>query len=162
MDIAPPRSVSCSSFSKIVFARLGPRSDLMLGIKAVCREHGIKCAVILSCIGSLEKVTFGYAKLTRNKAEMLSSAKTWCSDTAVSMLSAQGVVAPDLMSESDLAVHLHGSFMDNNGKVVGQHIEDIEGGAIVFNTAEIVLGEVDLPIVRRFDEEVSTPIFTPA
>ena len=124
MDIAPPRSAICSSFSRIVFARLARRADLMSGIKAVCREHGIKNAVIMSCIGSLEKVTFGYALLTRDKKAMLSSAKTWCAETPVSMLSCQGVVAPDLIGEHDLAVHLHGSFQDNNGKVVGQHIED--------------------------------------
>jgi len=162
MSDAPVETAEASHFTKIVFGKLPPRYDLMVGIKEVCRKHGLQQAAILSCIGSLEKVTFGYAILSRDKAVMLGQDKHWKVEEPVSMLGGQGFVAPDTLGEGDISVHLHGTFQTNEGKAVGQHVEDIIDGSRVFNTVEIVLGGLDIGVVRRFDPVVGTPVFGPS
>ena len=161
MSQALIETATSGGFREIIFAKLPPRADLMLGIKEVARKHNIRNAIILSCIGSLEKVTFGYAILSRDKSVMLGQDKHWQHDEPVSMLSGQGIIAPDTLGEHDLAVHLHGTFQTNGGTAIGQHIEDLAGGSIVFNTTELVVGSLDISVARRFDEEVGTPVFGP-
>lgn len=157
-------SAESAGLGRVVFARLAPGEDLMEGIRFVCRKHGLRNGAILTCIGSLEKVTFGFAVLTRDPEAKKGAPKHWSPEGAVSLLGAQGIICgTDAVDGRDLSIHLHGSVQDNTGKVLGQHIEDIPGANRCFNTVELVIADLGgIELVHRPAPELDGPINTVA
>lgn len=114
--------------------RLHPGEDLRLSIDRYAREHNIKAAVIVSCVGSLTHVRLRDASGV-NIREV-------CEECEI--VSATGTV-------SARRSHIHLSASKENLNVIGGHLTE---GCIIKTTAEVVLLELD---DVRFDK-----VFDPA
>lgn len=140
-----------AGLGRSVFARLEPGDDLIQGIKQVCEDNGISNGVIICCIGSLNQAVFTYGKVLKDPDAADVAENKIISDGPVSLDGCQGVICrrePD----GKLSVHLHGTVMDNHGRVIAQDFD--EKGNTVFNTVDLVIADLGVPIVRKKDPEL--------
>lgn len=118
--------------------RLGPNEELKSSLIEFCRSKQLESAYIATCVGSLSALKVRLANADRSRPNEILTVE----DKRFEIVSFVGTVSPD-------GVHLHGSFADCKGHVVGGHF--IEG--TVFTTAEIVVGNVPNVKFRRvFDD----------
>ena len=62
--------------------------------------------------------------------------------------------------EGEVALHIHGSFCDKEGKVVGGHL--VPGGNPICATMDACIAEVaGAKFVTRYDEETDLTLFSP-
>ena len=146
------------AFGRTIYARLSPGEDLIPGILSICRLHHIQTAVVLCCIGSLEKAVFSYGTLSKDKAKRHQTEGEMRVEGPLSLLGCQGLVCPAEDRDGSLAVHLHGSVFTPQGTTVGQDFA--ESGNLVFNTVDLILGETSLSITRRHDPAVNSLVTT--
>ena len=142
---------SVAGLGKSIFARLEPGDDLIQGIKQVCKDNGLSNGVILCCIGSLNQAIFTYGKVLKDPAAADTEENKLISDGPVSLDGCQGVICRQEPS-GDLCVHLHGTVMDNSGRVIAQDFD--ERGNTVFNTVDLVIADLGVAIVRKKDPEL--------
>ena len=90
---------------------------------AFAQENELQAGLILTCVGSLSKAGL----------RMAAKPETTYYEEAFEIVSLTGTMCPD-------GVHLHMSISDNQGKVLGGHVQD---GNIVRTTAELVIGELE-------------------
>lgn len=102
--------------------RLQPGDDLVLEIKNLLAQKSIKAGYFATAIGSLSKLRVRFA------AQSQYTERT----ESFEIVSLSG-------SLSTNGCHIHGSFSDSNGHVVGGHISE---GCIVRTTAEIIVSEL--------------------
>jgi len=125
-------------FKRIHVFRLMPKQELLGGIASYCDRNNISSAVVLGIIGSLEKAKLNYL--------MALPAKYITKEFSghLEIVCAQGSVA---MMEKDRIIHIH---------IQLGELERNEGGhlaeAIVFSTAEVVIGELDYQLTRVKDD----------
>lgn len=103
----------------IVTQRLLPGQDLKSEILHLVHENNIEAGVILSSVGSLNKVCLRMANESQSQ--------TWIANFEI--LSLNGTLSKD-------GVHLHLSISDGNGKVFGGHLLE---GCEIRTTCELVL-----------------------
>ena len=116
-----------SEVSMRTFAfRLTPGRDLKRELLAFAARHALAAPVVLTCVGSLQRLTLRFARATGPTVRT----------GYFEIVSLVGCVDPP-------RGHLHLSAADETGAVVGGHLLD---GCEVYTTAEVVLG--DLPGVR--------------
>ena len=148
----------CGKYNRIVPLRLLPGTDLMNGIKKICDDNGIRYGNLITAIGSLRKVT--YQVLAPNEKAKMGAAYT-APETApgpIEILGIQGIIFETDTGET--ALHLHGTFCDENGKTFGGHL--VPGENPILATLDAVIGEVaDVKMMRRYDDETELPIFSP-
>lgn len=119
---------------KTIAFRIEPDLDLKNEIMNVCKREKINAGVILTCVGSLKKISIRLAGelkiLTANeKFEIVSLVGTLSSKDA----------------------HLHMSIADQTGKVLGGHLKE---GCIIHTTAEVVIGIAkNQKFNRKFDKK---------
>src|SRR5690606_851500 len=101
------------------------------GIRQVCKRHEIYSGVILCCMGSLARAHFEYGRVSKDPT----NEKPIVIEEPTSLLACQGIVCSN-EDKSEVYVHLHGSLMNNDKIVQGQHFAD--HGNIVFNLVELV------------------------
>lgn len=124
--------VNPSSSVKAYALRLKPHQDLKKELYAFVKEHGLKAACIVSCVGSLERASLRMA----NKSE------TTTMEDKFEIVSLVGTL------QSGYG-HLHLSVSDGTGRTIGGHLQD---GSLVYTTAEIVLMELtDLEFIKAKD-----------
>lgn len=120
----------------IIMGFLGPGEDLLQGIKKACEKHSVSSGMV-SCIGSLSKVTVVQPEFENNK---MSYSKPVQWDTLVELLSGNGIIGKD--ESGNLDIHFHGVFIDHRKTLSGGHF--LEGGSTVAITVEftIIVSEV--------------------
>lgn len=111
--------------------RILPGQDLKRELIAFAERHALAAPVVLTCVGSLTKLTLRFAHATGPTVRT----------GFFEIVSLVGCVDPP-------RGHLHLSAADETGAVVGGHLLD---GCEVYTTAEVVIG--DLPGVQ-FRREV--------
>lgn len=114
--------------------RLTKGMDLKKSIVEYCKENNIKAGIIGACVGCCYEINFRLAggKDFFHKVD------------DYEIVSMTGTISED-------GVHIHVSFADIEGKVIGGHLSD---GCFVNTTAEIAIIEVDnYKLTREFDEE---------
>ncbi|MBA4781713.1 MAG: DUF296 domain-containing protein [Rhizobiales bacterium] len=108
-------------FGRVIFARLRPDEDLVLGIEALCREAGFIHAVVRGSLGSLNQATLGIGP-------------------RVIKLPDYGLEITALYGEVRAGTaFLSGSLVDQAGTVFSGRF--ISGGNAISVTAEITLEE---------------------
>jgi len=110
---------------KIHTFRLTKGQDLKTEIEKFSEDHKIKAGMVLACVGSLEKANIRMAGV--KEAEII--------EGPLEIISLTGTFG---IEDS----HLHIAVSDQNGKVLGGHLKE---KSIVRTTAEIVIGEIELP-----------------
>lgn len=127
---------------KTIIFRLKPGSDLKKSIQDKVNENSIKAGYIISCVGGLEKVTVRMAGAQPDNQDIRVYEDKYEIVSLVGTISQKGM-------------HLHLSFSDKEGRVIGGHLKD---GNIVNPTAEIVIGyESDREFERHHDSETGFP-----
>lgn len=121
------------SASRVYALRLSPGSDLKMSLLAFAREHGLRAASIVTCVGSLQRAHLRFADqekgtVLEGKYEIVSLVGTF---------------------SADAGGHFHLSISDGQGHTIGGHLLD---GNLVYTTAEITLLEAtDLEFRREPD-----------
>lgn len=114
--------------------RLTKGMDLKKSIVEYCKDNNIKAGIIGACVGCCYEIYF-----------RLAGGKDFYHKIGDhEIVSMTGTISED-------GVHIHVSFADIEGNVVGGHLSD---GCYVGSTAEVAIIEVDnYKLTREFDEE---------
>ena len=136
--MAEPREKDvCGKFGKILPMLLPPDKDLISSIKKACNDNGIRSGTIQTAVGSLQKLTVMHHASDKAKtATHLSLPKVI--PGPLQFLSLAGVICES--DSGELHAHLHGSFVDQHGKVYGGHL--VEGENPVLRRTEVVISEI--------------------
>lgn len=114
--------------------RLTNGQDLKKSIVEYCKDNNINAGIIGACVGCCYEVNFrlaGADEFYNNKADY-------------EIVSMTGTISED-------GVHIHVSFADNKGNVIGGHLSN---GCLVNTTAEIAIIEIDnYKLNREFDDK---------
>ena len=129
--------VEKAKIDEVILSRLMPGEDLFAGLIKIARDHGIERGAILSAIGSLKDVAFvnvrPHTAIPVPKEDMIEIEEAG----PFELLSLEGNFFPPLEG-GDPVIHLHAILGTSSGSVTGGHLLK----AIVFTTAEIVLGSL--------------------
>lgn len=114
--------------------RLHRGDDLKQSILEFCRMNNINSGIIACAVGCCSKVKF-----------RLAGAESFYEDEKdYEIVSIMGTISKD-------GVHIHISFADNTGKVVGGHLTE---GCIINTTCEVSIIKSDkYKLSREYDEE---------
>lgn len=114
--------------------RLHRGDDLKQSILEFCRMNNINSGIIACAVGCCSKVKF-----------RLAGAESFYEDeNDYEIVSIMGTISKD-------GVHIHISFADNTGKVVGGHLTE---GCIINTTCEVSIIKSDkYKLSREYDEE---------
>lgn len=113
--------------------RLTNGQDLKKSIVDYCENNSIKAGIIGACVGCCYEVNFrlaGGEKFFHNVADY-------------EIVSMTGTI-------SETGTHIHVSFSDENGNVVGGHLSK---GCFINTTAEVVIIEINnYKLTREYDD----------
>ncbi|KAL5008214.1 hypothetical protein ScPMuIL_013795 [Solemya velum] len=112
--------------------RLRPGQEVMRALLEFVEDHRLPSAFILTCVGSVKEV----------KLRMADSSKIEIFKGPFEIVSLVGTLSA--------GGHVHGSFGDAEGHVIGGHVI---GDMWVYTTAEIMVGEVGNTIFSRKPDE---------
>lgn len=141
----------------LVLARLHPGTDVIGGIAAVCRQHGIESGSITTCIGSLQRASFLVVTSMDNPLGGGYS-EPIALPGPVELISSQGTIGRD--EAGNLFIHLHGAISDSAGRTHGGHL--IAGACPVLITCEVMIGIFDgIKAVHRHDAEAAMKVLIP-
>lgn len=119
---------------KVYALRLMPKQDLRKQLELFATQHKIQAGLILTAVGSLQKVSL---RLADRKESTAFAGK-------YEIVSLVGTLSPD-------GVHLHISLSDSTGTTIGGHLVE---GCEIYTTAEIVIAEVHgLKFTREQDSQ---------
>jgi uncharacterized protein len=122
------------SDAKIHVFRLKPHEDLKRGILAFATANSIEAGVMLTCVGSLEKINLRFANQKAGSERSGYFEIIHC----VGMISL------------DMSCHLHLTVADGQGVTSGGHLLD---NNLIYTTAEIAIAELtNLAFDRQPDE----------
>jgi hypothetical protein len=145
-----------SEEGRLVVGRLLPGTDLVPGILAVCREHGIRSAFVVSMIGSLSRMRYVYVARKPSTPMGIGYGDPVELSAPVELLSCQGTIGVWEDGRADL--HLHFIAIDTEGVLRGGHM--LGEGNPTLATVEFAIRESrEASIVRREDEETGFPLF---
>jgi predicted DNA-binding protein with PD1-like motif len=124
-------------FKRIHVFRVNPKQELLTEIKSHCSQENISSGVIIGIIGSVTKARLNF--LIKLPGEYKSVEYTG----PLEIVCAQGSVA---MKEQERIIHIHIQLSKRNF-CYGGHLAE----AIVFSTAEVIIGELNYQLHRNFD-----------
>lgn len=120
--------------------RLSPNKDVLGSIRALMKEAGLRSVFIMTCVGSVKAILLRLANTT-DTIEL---------NTPHEIVSLVGTIDSE-------AQHIHGTFSDGKGNVVGGHVLETHP-MTVYTTAEIMLAECEnVTFSREMDEESGYP-----
>ena len=143
---------------RTVVGRLFPGTDLIDGIKEICRTHGIRNGAIVSCIGSLNFARFVWATPEPFHKTGFRYGDPKIIAGPLELISGQGTIGTKANSPEEIFIHLHAVMTEDSGTTWSGHI--MEKGNPICVTAEIVIQAFDgVNFVRGLDEETNVEIF---
>ena len=125
-------------FKQIHIFRVKPGEELTCAITDYCQQHGITSGVVIGLIGSVQNAKLSYLKELPGKYETESYLGP------LEIVCAQGSVA---LKGDDLIAHIHMQ-LGTQDSCFGGHLAE----AIVFSTAEVIIGELDFQLNRYADD----------
>ena len=147
-----------ASFGNVVAVRLLPGTDIMGGLKKICEETGIFYGYLLMAIGTVNKATI---QIFRPRPETKLGAGYTEPETIpgpIEILGLSGIIFQT--EKGEVALHLHGTFCDKEGKILGGHI--VPGGNPICATLDACIAQVSgAKFMARYDEETELNLFSP-
>jgi len=125
-------------FKKIHILRVKPKQELLNSIATYCNEHKITSAIVIGIIGSVEKARLNFLVKLPGKYETIEYTGP------LEIVCAQGSVAT---KENNPVIHVH-IVLSKQEFTCGGHLAE----AIIFSTAEVVIGEIDYQLRRELDK----------
>jgi predicted DNA-binding protein with PD1-like motif len=145
-----------SEAGRRIVGRLLPGTDLINGIEAMCQQHQVAGATIVSAIGSLTQAQLVYAVPDETGKIGIRYHDPVTVGGPLEILACQGMIGRS--GSGELSVHLHGLVSDPTMRVIGGHF--LAGGNPVLATAEILIQECsDVRMIREQDKETGFPLF---
>ena len=129
--------MEASLFKNIYVFRVKPKQELLTEIARYCQEHNITSGVIISTIGSVEKVKLNFLVALPGIYESVGYTGP------LEIVCAQGSIA---LKENNLVVHIHIQ-LSSQKTCFGGHLAE----ATIFSTAEVTIGELDYQLRRQID-----------
>ena len=124
---------------RIFSFRLKPGSDLKESIESVIDKSDISAGFIITCVGGLQQATVRMAGATPDKQDIRVYSGNYEIVSLVGTVSVNGT-------------HLHVSFSDRDGNVIGGHLKE---GTLIHPTAEIIIGVDDKVTFNRIHDEAT-------
>lgn len=147
-----------AKFGRIVPVRLLPGTDVMNGLKKVCEDNSVRYGYLLMGIGTVNEATI---QIFRPKPESRLGAGYTEPETIpgpIEILGLSGIIFQTEAGET--ALHLHASFCDKDGKILGGHV--VPGGNPICATLDACIAEVSgAKFLTRYDEETDLNLFSP-
>lgn len=141
----------------IVF-RFGPGVELMEGLKAVCKEHGIESGVVSSCIGSLDGCKYLRPVLIPESKFGAGYGEPIVKKGPIELLSMTGLVC--VLDNGEIAPHLHFTLSDSEGNAFGGHVTD-DGNRCLITIEGSITKLEGVRNIRRYDEETGALLLKP-
>jgi predicted DNA-binding protein with PD1-like motif len=136
---------------RIIVGRLHPGADMIGGLEAICDEHGIRFAAVVSCYGSLTAAGFKFLQIPAGEEHPRLVPHSV--NERVEFMGGQGLVCETPTGARE--THLHGAISDAQGIVTGGHF--VRGENPVFNNMDVVLQELlDVRLIREHDPVTDT------
>lgn len=131
-----------------LLVRLVPGDEVFASLEGILEGEGIQRAVIVSAIGSFERVAFRDLLTGADRPVELSKTNELQPQGPFEVLSLEGNLAP---LDGKPTLHLHAMLGTRDGAVIGGHLIT----ANVFTTAEIVMASLEGTAVTRVKNEVT-------
>jgi predicted DNA-binding protein with PD1-like motif len=150
--------VAKGKIKEILVLRLVRGEDLCGGITKACEKYGIKNAVIISIVGSLDGASFYDPIINSKDPSGISYADPITMEKPVEVLSAQGEICHTV--DGAIALHVHATFADSAGKCYGGHLigEDNK----VLNVLNIFIGIIEgVDMGFAYEEVLGADSFCP-
>jgi len=125
-------------FKRVHVFRVKPGEELAGTITEYCRQNGITSGIVIGLIGSAQSVKLNFLKELPGKYE------TESYQGPLEIVCAQGSVA---LKGDELIVHIHIQLSTQQSCYGGHLVE-----AVVFSTAEVIIGELDFQLHRYSDD----------
>jgi predicted DNA-binding protein with PD1-like motif len=119
---------------KIHTLRLEPKQELLSEISRYCYEKGVSSAIVIGIIGSVERATLNFIVELPRKFESAEYSGP------LEIVCGQGLVA---LKNDETIIHIHIQLAGQDMCRGGHLVE-----AIIFSTAEVVIGELDYQLYR--------------
>lgn len=124
-------------FKKIHVLRIKPGEELLDKIVRFCKECSLYSGIIIGLIGSVENAKLNFLKALPGKYETVEYSGP------LEIVGAQGSVS---LVNKDLVVHIH-IHLSSQKASIGGHLVS----AVIFSTAEVVIGELNYQLWRQKD-----------
>ena len=124
-------------YKKIHTFRVKPKQELFSAIMQYCRENNITSGIVIGIIGSVEKARLNFIAQLPGKyigADYTGPLEIVC---------AQGSIA---VKDNEVIIHIHVQ-LSGHDVCSGGHLAE----AIIFSTAEVIIGELNYPLHRQYD-----------
>ena len=119
---------------KILYHFFNPEDLLIETIQQIAKKNKIRKAIVLSFIGSTNEVCLSNLTMGKNKALKKTPIKL---DKALEIISMTGHIIP--LEANNIRVHMHITLADNNGHVIGGHLDEatiLTGGYLFMEILE--------------------------
>jgi predicted DNA-binding protein with PD1-like motif len=134
---------------KVIFGSLSAGTDLIEGILAECKKHGVKSGMV-TCIGSLKEV--GYVLFQTANDYPTGYGNELSIHKPVELIQCIGFICEGENQQLDL--HLHGLVTEENGKISAGHFLKGKNPALITIEFSIVCGN-EIRAIREYDEELT-------
>ena len=142
---------------RVVPFRLSPGEDVFACLVEICEREQISAGVVLTCVGSLDGVSFCDIEVLPEKKCGCGYGQVYSWAGLFELLSVSGIVGRD--ADGKVNLHLHYTFADREGRVFGGHM--VEGNRVKM-TVEGTIGAFDgVTMTRRYDSEQDVNVLEP-
>ena len=124
-------------FKQIHVFRVKPGQELISEISSYCRNHNISSGLIVGIIGSATRDRINYLMSLPGKYDSVEL------NGPLEIVCAQGSIAS---KDDNIVIHIHAQ-LGEQGSCYGGHLAE----AVIFSTAEVSIGELDVPLKRQTD-----------
>lgn len=124
-------------FKRIHAFRVKPGQELLNEITRYCLEHAVSSGIVIGIIGSVENAQLNFLEALPGKYDSVDY------HGPLEIVCAQGSIA---MKDNVPIIHIHIQLSGKN-TCAGGHLAK----AIVFSTAEVIIGELDYQLRRQTD-----------
>jgi predicted DNA-binding protein with PD1-like motif len=124
-------------FKKLHIFRVKPGQELYSEISGYCRGNNLTSGVVLGIIGSLQSARLSFIQELPARYDSLDYSGP------LEIVCAQGSVA---LKDGEIVIHIHMQ-ISLQEMSRGGHLDE----AVIFSTAEVVIGELDYQLSRQTD-----------
>lgn len=145
--MAEPRE----KLGRILVRQLPTNTDLIESIKKVCVDNGIHYGTILSAIGSLHQLKMEGVVVSKESGSGTDFGPPRIIPGPLQVLNLDGIIFTK-GETGEMDAHIHGAFVDTEGKVYGGHVMEEE--TTIATRLVVVIGEIaEVSLTEQYDEE---------
>ena len=140
---------------RVLVARIKPGSDLLMSIRSLVEEKGMKAGVILSGVGLLSRARLRNCRVLPEEYPITDANRSFLTfERPLEILALSGNVS-EVEGKPWVHAHMALSYVEEDRiRVVGGHLID---GCIIFGFAEAFIMELeDIDMSKKFDQETRT------